>query len=85
MSRVYAARRPCGHIIAAFPLSIEKNAKAEILKQFTKAGYDMEIVSELEVCAMYAIQCDCGKPPLLSLMENPPMQDDADIDSPEAL
>ncbi len=67
--RVFVARKPCGHIVAAFPVSMEKNAKAEILKQLTKAGYDIEQALEAEVREKYDLSCDCGKPPLLELID----------------
>lgn len=69
MSRVFVAKKECGHIVAAFPVRMEQNCKAEILKQFTKAGYDIEQASESEVAFMFALTCDCNKPPLLKLAD----------------
>jgi hypothetical protein len=70
MARVFVAKKTCGHIVAAFPVNMDTNCKAEVMKQFTKAGYDLEQSSELDVRLSFALTCDCGKPPLLKEIDN---------------
>jgi hypothetical protein len=84
MARCYVVRKECGHIVAAFPVSMEPKAKAEILKQFARIGYDIEQTGEGEVGLAFAIACDCYKPPLLKLIDQQqPDQgvDQADVDA----
>ena len=69
MARVFVARKSCGCIVAAFPINMDKNIKAELLKQLTKAGYDVEQAGELDVQLNFALTCSHGKPPLLDLMD----------------
>jgi hypothetical protein len=72
MAKVYVARKSCGHIVAAFPLTIDPAAKGEILKQFAKAGFDIDQTTELDVQVNYALTCDCNKPPLFKYADDMP-------------
>lgn len=70
MTKVYAAVKPCGHIVAAFPLALDPKAKAEVAKQFIANGWDLTQVEHGEVQFMFDPFCGCGeKPPLLQSIE----------------
>jgi hypothetical protein len=61
VTRCYVAKKPCGHIVAAFPLSVGGSPKAiaEIVEQLIAAGYNIEQTGEGEVGLVFAITCDC--------------------------
>jgi hypothetical protein len=69
MSSVYVVRKSCGCIIAAFTQNLKSDAKAEIVKQLIKSGYDVDLATESEVRARFDLNCSCGNPPLLNLMD----------------
>lgn len=82
MSQCYVAKKSCGHIVAAFPVNIDKAVKGKLLEQFTKAGFDIEQATEAEVRLGYNLSCSCATPPLLKMMdEKAEGVDKADIDS----
>ena len=70
MAQVYVARKSCGCIVAAFPLQMDKAVKGEILKQISKAGWDVEQASDRDVRLDFHISCDHNKPPLLAYMDS---------------
>lgn len=67
--RVYVARKDCGCIVAAFPVNMDKAIKGELMKQFSKAGYDLEQTTQGDVRDNYHITCDHNRPPLLAMMD----------------
>ena len=70
MGDVYVARRPGSqHIVAAFPVLIDKAVKGELLKQLTKAGFDVDITTEWDVQSNFSLHCSHSVPPLLNLMQ----------------
>lgn len=85
MSRIrcYVARKDCGCIVAAFPVKMDQACKAEILKQLTKAGFDIDQTSDWEVHERFNLACDCNKPPLLKIADNGYLDDDQDDDGIE--
>jgi hypothetical protein len=87
-NKVYVARRDCGCIVAAFPITIDKAVKGELLKQLAKAGLDIEQATDIDVRLDFNLSCDHNKPPLVSMWEKKaeaPAEDDgvdqADIDA----
>ncbi len=79
MALVYVARKTnCRHIVAVFPQNMPVKNRAEVMKQFTLAGYDLEVADDLEVQINFATTCDCNRPPLLDLMEKGKASDDAE-------
>ncbi len=97
MSLVYVARKTnCRHIVAVFPQNMPVKSRAEVMKQFTLAGYDLEVADDAEVRENFATVCDCNRPPLLNLIgqaaqardqdDGEPIDDDGvDVDSVDAL
>jgi len=82
MSQCYEAKKSCGHIVAAFPVNIDKAVKGKLLEQFTKAGFDIEQATEAEVRLGFNLSCSCSTPPLLKMMdERAEGVDKEDIDS----
>jgi hypothetical protein len=69
MNRVYVARKSCGCIVAAFPVSIDKAVKGELLKQLAKAGLDIEQSTDIDVRMDFHLVCDHNRPPLLQAID----------------